>query len=97
MKTRLLTAMTLFTLMALVTACRGSADDAKPSVKVLSPPDQHTIALARLIQFIFLEDRVCLFLDVFAATFDDDQFDLRGSHFFGGCNFSIDPVLFFFG
>jgi hypothetical protein len=59
--------------------------------------NQHTITLVRLIQFVFFENFVCFFPDVFAAMSDDDQFDFSGSQFFGGCNFSKDPVLFLVG
>ena len=38
------------TLLILMTACRGSSTDNKPSVKILSPPDQHTIMLGESIQ-----------------------------------------------
>jgi hypothetical protein len=59
--------------------------------------NQHTITLVRLIQFVFFENFVCLFPDVVAAMFDDDQFDFSGSQFLGGCNFGKDPVLLLAG
>jgi hypothetical protein len=50
MKTHLQTITTLILLVVLVTACRGSGDDAKPSIKILSPIDQQTIALGETLK-----------------------------------------------
>lgn len=50
MKTRQLVTKTLILALVLVTVCCGSGDDEKPSVKILSPSDEHAISLGETLK-----------------------------------------------